>query len=374
MHTLLFVLGTRPEAIKLAPLIKAFEAGKRHKVHVCVTAQHREMLDDVLGFFSIVPDDDLGLMQPGQTLAGLTAAAVAGLDQVIRRVKPRMIFVQGDTTTVLTASLTAYYHQVEVAHIEAGLRSHDKYAPFPEEMNRLLTSRLTDYHFVPTRGAALNLEKEGITRHVYQVGNTVIDALKLGLQIMEQQHPSFPELEKHLDPEKKILLITCHRRESFGEPFENICLAFNEIARSYPELQLVYPVHLNPRVQEAAHRLLNRENIKLLPPLNYPAFLWLMNRSHLVLTDSGGIQEEAPSLGKPVLVLREVTERTEGIEAGTALLAGTSTEVIVRETKNLLDNADRYRAMARAVNPYGDGTASEQIVSIVDRVLDTEKS
>lgn len=370
MKKLLFIFGTRPEAIKLAPLIIHCKKSPAFEVKVCVTAQHREMLDQVLNFFSIVPDYDLNLMQPNQTLFAVTAQALITIEPILEQTKPDIVLVQGDTTTVFVASLAAYYKKIRIAHVEAGLRSYNKYAPFPEEINRVLTGHLADIHFAPTENARQNLLRENITRNIYVVGNPVIDALFLGLAIIHQQgEEKYASKFSFLAQHKKIILITCHRRESFGKPFRNICNAFSTIAQKYPDIQLVYPVHLNPHIKQVAYELLsNIPNIHLIEPLDYPHLIWLMNRSYLVLTDSGGIQEEAPSLGKPVLVLRDVTERTEGIEAGTARLVGTNSESIVAHVSELIDNFEAYHAMARAINPYGDGTASKQMVEILEKL------
>ncbi|MFN0032505.1 MAG: non-hydrolyzing UDP-N-acetylglucosamine 2-epimerase [Flavobacteriales bacterium] len=366
---LLFIFGTRPEAIKLAPLIKAFEKDETFEVMVCVTAQHRQMLDQVLQFFSITPHYDLDLMRPNQTLSSLTANAISALQPVMEEVKPDVVFVQGDTTTVLAGALSAFYVKAKVAHIEAGLRSSNIYSPYPEEMNRLLTTRLTQYHFAPTPLAAQNLREEGIGSAIYMVGNTVIDALKLALQIISEDERHYSSHFEGIDFSKRIVLVTCHRRESFGEPFLQICEAILHIAKTYADVEFVYPVHLNPNIKAVADATLLAPNIKLIAPLEYPYLVWLMNKSHIVLTDSGGIQEEAPSLGKPVLVMRDVTERTEGVDAGTALLVGTRKDNIIQHLKNLLDNESAYQAMSRAVNPYGEGDSCKQIVEIMTHVL-----
>ena len=367
MTTILFVFGTRPEAIKLAPLIKEFEKDTEITVIVCITAQHREMLDQVLDFFSIVPDYDLDIMKPNQSLYQLSAKLLVEMERVLEKANPDIVFVQGDTTTVLMAALASFYKKIKVAHIEAGLRSFDVYSPFPEEMNRLLTTRLSDFHFVPTLKAEHNLLKEGISKNkIYNVGNSVIDALYLGLSIIEKDESKYFDFFKTLDLNKKIILTTCHRRESFGQPFMNICKALLEIAVNNPEVELVYPVHLNPNIKEVAEKYLaNQDNIKLLPPLDYPYLLWLMKKSYIVLTDSGGIQEEAPSLGKPVLVMRDVTERIEGIEAGTAKLVGTDKDKIIREVELLLKDRNHYDSMALAVNPYGNGDTSVQVLKAI---------
>ncbi len=367
MINILFLFGTRPEAIKLAPLISEFKKSNKCSVKVGVTAQHREMLDQVLHFFEIKPDYDLNIMSPGQTLPKLTADLIKKItDEILLKEHFDYVFVQGDTSTVMAGALAAFYQKIKVVHIEAGLRSGDIYSPFPEEMNRILTTRMSDYHFCPTPKAAENLKSEGISKNIYVVGNTVIDALLEGIKKVESLDQSV--FHKHfsgIDFSKKIILLTCHRRESFGEPFQHICDAINQIAKRYPEMEIVYPVHLNPNIKENAHKYLTEKNIKLIAPLDYPYLIWLLNKSYLVLTDSGGIQEEAPSLGKPVLVLREVTERSEGVDAGTAKLVGTNTKKIVDETIKLVDNKEYYASVANAVNPYGDGTTSAQVVKII---------
>ena len=369
MRTLLFIFGTRPEAIKLAPLIKAFESTGRYNVKGCVTAQHRQMLDQVLNFFSIIPHFDLNLMKPNQSLFQITANALVALEPVMDEVKPDVVFLQGDTTTVLVGAIASFYKKAKVAHIEAGLRSGDKHSPFPEEMNRVLTTRMADYHFAPTPLAARNLSDEGITQNVFDVGNTVIDALQLGLQIIARDEHTYAAHFSALDLGKRIILVTCHRRESFGAPFLNICEAISELASQHTDVEFVYPVHLNPNIKEVADKNLVAPNIKLIAPLDYPYLIWLMNKSFIVLTDSGGIQEEAPSLGKPVLVMREVTERTEGVDAGTAKLVGTDKAVIIREVNTLLNDPQAYQKMSKAVNPYGSGDSCKRIVAEIDTLL-----
>lgn len=365
---ILLIFGTRPEAIKMAPVYHAFKANPdAFDVKICVTAQHREMLDQVLQFFDLKPDFDLNLMKPGQTLFDITANGLKALEQVFNKISPDVIFVQGDTTTAFIGALAGFYKKIHVAHVEAGLRSQNKFSPYPEEMNRLLAGRLADIHFSPTKQATENLKREGIKNHIYEVGNTVIDALFEGLEIIEKKGlKNKDSFFKNIDFSRRIILVTGHRRESFGKPFENICEALAAIATRFQDVEIVYPVHLNPQVQEPVKRILsNYSNIHLIAPLEYPYLLWLMNRAYLVLTDSGGIQEEAPSLGKPVLVMRDVTERTEGIDAGTAKLVGTDKEKIIMETSRLLENRNEYAAMANAVNPYGDGTASQKIVEVI---------
>ncbi|KUK76954.1 MAG: UDP-N-acetylglucosamine 2-epimerase [candidate division WS6 bacterium 34_10] len=369
MQTLLFIFGTRPEAVKMAPLIKECEKyPKDFNVKVAVTGQHREMLDQVLEFFKIKPDYDLKLMKPNQTLFDVTADALRGMEKILDEVKPDLIIVQGDTTTVFTGALAGFYKKIPIAHLEAGLRSGDKYSPFPEEINRILTGHIADYHWAPTEQAKKNLLNEGIKEEkIYVVQNTVIDALFLALELLKKEGDSkYEEFFKDIDFSKKVVLVTAHRRESFGEPFENICNAVKELSTKYPNVEFIYPVHLNPNVREVVYRILsNIPNVHLIEPLDYPYMVWIMNKSYMVLTDSGGVQEEAPSLGKPVLVLRDVTERQEGVDAGTAKLVGTDKELIIRETSKLLDDTKEYEKMAKAINPYGDGHTSERIVELI---------
>ncbi len=367
MKKLLFIFGTRPEAIKLAPLILEFKKEKQFKVKVCVTAQHREMLDDVLSFFKIKPDYDLNIMKKNQTLFNITANTVSKLESVLNKVTPDIIFVQGDTTTAFTGALAGFYKKVKIAHIEAGLRSYNKYSPFPEEINRILVGHIADYHFSPTKHAVKSLKKEGIKRNIYNVGNTVIDALFSGLDLIKKDNKKYKEFFHFLDFNKKIILVTGHRRESFGKGFENICQALKKIALKFKDsIEIVYPLHLNPNVQKPVNKILSKiKNIYLIRPLNYPYLIYLMNQSNMVLTDSGGIQEEAPSLGKPALVMRDVTERIEGIRAGTAKLVGTDKNKIIQETIKILTNEKAYHKMAKAVNPYGDGKTSKRIKDII---------
>ncbi len=365
----IFIFGTRPEAIKMAPLIKAFKANDSLDVVVAVTGQHKEMLYQVLNFFEIKPNYDLELMQPNQTIYDITSRALLGLKPILDNEKPDLIFVQGDTTTAFVGALAGYYNQIQVAHLEAGLRSGDMYSPFPEEGNRILAGHLATWHFAPTNRAVKNLNQEGISKNVYNVGNTVIDALLLGLDILKKGDTS--EIERlfaGIDLSKRVILVTGHRRESFGKPFENMVGAIKKIAAKYEDVEIIYPVHLNPNVRGIVNQeLSNTANIHLIEPLDYPALIWLMEKSYFVLTDSGGIQEEAPTLGKPVLVMREVTERQEGVEAGTAKLVGTNKEVILKEAFELLDNSKAYDKMAKAVNPYGDGTTSKQVLEIINK-------
>ena len=365
----LSVFGTRPEAIKMAPLVKVLMHDEHFDAKVCVTAQHRQMLDQVLSLFDIHPDFDLDLMRPDQSLSELTAHILCSMATVFSQWRPDIVLVHGDTSTTLAAAQAAYYAKISVGHVEAGLRTGDKYAPWPEEMNRRLTGGLADLHFAPTKTASENLLREGVDpQRVYITGNTVIDALleiekriKTNVALQNQLASHFP----FLDPSKKLLLVTGHRRENFGNGFEHICQALATIAKR-DDVQIVYPVHLNPHVQEPVRRLLaDIPHVSLIPPQEYLPFIYLMHRCTLVLTDSGGIQEEAPALGKPVLVMRDTTERPEAIEAGTARLVGTDQRYIVEEVSRLLDDPEAYRVMAGANNPYGDGSAAQRIVKIL---------
>lgn len=363
----LCVFGTRPEAIKMAPLALALSADSRFDARVCVTGQHREMLDQVLGLFAIEPDYDLNIMKPGQDLTDITASILSGLREVFRQFKPDIVLVHGDTATTFAASLAAYYQQIPVAHVEAGLRTGNLYSPWPEEGNRKLTGALANIHFAPTEQSRANLLREGIADESIRVtGNTVIDALLDvvdRLQRDEALRAKAAAPTAALDPARKLILVTGHRRESFGSGFERICEALIDVAQQHPEVDIVYPVHLNPNVREPVNRLLNGiGNIHLIEPLDYLPFVHLMSRAHIILTDSGGIQEEAPSLGKPVLVMRETTERPEAVAAGTVKLVGTDRSRIVHELNQLLNDADSYRAMSVAHNPYGDGQACQRIL------------
>jgi len=378
------IFGTRPEAIKIIPVIKKLkESG--YQVIICVTAQQREMLDQSLDFFDITPDYDLNIMVNCQDLFYVTAEILARLKKILEKEKPDIVLVQGDTSTAFTASLAAFYMQIPIGHIEAGLRTHNKYNPFPEEKNRHLISVLTDYHFAPTELARNNLTKEGIPdSQIWVTGNTVIDTL---LEVISRQSSDVKqeELGRHFkerwkltltDDNQKRILVTGHRRESFGEDFRNICMALKEIAEKNPDTTIIYPVHLNPNVQKPVNEILgshstNRlddtapKNIFLLEPLEYEYFVYLMSKSYIIMTDSGGIQEEAPSLHKPVLVMRSTTERSEGIEANTLRLVGTKKDVISREAQQLLDNKDVYDTMSKSINPYGDGKAAGRIVDVL---------
>ena len=367
---ILFFFGTRPEAIKMAPLIKEFQKSSAgFDIKVCVSAQHREMLDQVLLFFEIKPDFDLNIMQQNQNLFDITIQALHGIKEVMSHYKPNWLIVQGDTTTTFVGALAAFYEKVRVVHVEAGLRSLHKHAPFPEEMNRVLTTHLSDIHFAPTIRAKENLLREGVLEdQIFVVGNTSIDALFLCLKKISGKKPDSFAPFNSIDFDKKIILVTGHRRESFGKPFENICHALKMIAEN-DEIEIVYPVHLNPNVRRPVLKILgNIPNIHLKEPLDYPSFVWLMNKSYIILTDSGGVQEEAPSLGKPVLVMRDITERTEGIDAGTAKLVGTQMENIILETQKLLDHPEEYQRMVNIKNPYGDGKSAERIVHILSQI------
>jgi UDP-N-acetylglucosamine 2-epimerase (non-hydrolysing) len=364
---ILTVFGTRPEAIKMAPLVKALEADDYFDARVCVTAQHREMLDQVLSLFQIVPDYDLNVMSPGQNLTQLTCRILEGLKPIIEDFKPDIVLVHGDTTTTFAASLAAFYQQIAIGHIEAGLRTGNLMSPWPEEANRKLTTALTSYHFPPTEAARANLLAENIRPDtVHVTGNTVIDALQIIKAKVVGNTPLSTELAGHFDylrDASRLILVTGHRRESFGGGFENICQALSSIAHANPDVDILYPVHLNPQVREPVKRILsNIYNVHLIEPQDYLPFVYLMTRSYLILTDSGGIQEEAPSLGKPVLVMRDTTERPEAVDAGTVKLVGTSAETITAEVTRLLNDGAVYQQMSFAHNPYGDGSACRRIL------------
>lgn len=381
---ILIVFGTRPEAIKMAPLVKEF---KKHAAlfdtKVCVTAQHREMLDQVLELFEITPDYDLDIMKPGQDLYDVTSNVLLGMKDVLSDFTPDVVFVHGDTSTTFAASLASFYQRVQVAHIEAGLRTGDIYSPWPEEANRQLTTQITAYHFAPTETSKNNLLKENVNeKSILVTGNTVIDALFLALEKIQNNAALEQEIISTIDrainsskfkidlevnalkvQNSKFILITGHRRENHGQGFINICNALKEIALNNPDIHIVYPVHLNPNVQKPVKALLSDvENIHLIEPMQYENFIYLMNRSFFIITDSGGVQEEAPSLGKPVLVMRDTTERPEALEAGTVKLVGTDTELIIKEAQKLIDNKDAYEHMSKASNPYGDGHACKKVV------------
>ncbi len=363
----LTVFGTRPEAIKMAPLVHALNADERFDSKCCVTAQHREMLDQVLELFEITPDYDLNLMKAGQTLNEVTARILLELKPVLNEFKPDVVLVHGDTATTFAASLAAYYEQIAVGHVEAGLRTGNIYSPWPEEANRKLTGALAQYHFAPTETSKQNLLQESYSpERIAVTGNTVIDALLLvkekidtDVQLREELDAQFP----YLDNSKKLILVTGHRRESFGGGFERICQALAETAQNHPDVQILYPMHLNPNVREPVNRILGRvDNVILIEPQQYLPFIYLMDRSDIILTDSGGIQEEAPSLGKPVLVMRDTTERPEAVAAGTVKLVGTSVDVIVSNLNTLLTDNEAYQRMSVAHNPYGDGNACQRIL------------
>jgi UDP-N-acetylglucosamine 2-epimerase len=366
----LTIFGTRPEAIKLAPVIKRLEDDPRFASVTCITSQHREMLDQVLGVFGIVPHYDLAVMTPAQSLADVTAKVVQKVGEVIAAESPTIVLVQGDTTTTFAASLAAFYHRIPVGHVEAGLRTLDKYQPFPEEINRRLTTVLADYHYAPTAMSRQNLLAEGIDgQQIVVTGNTGIDALLMALDRVRRDG-------RVLDEDgRRMILVTAHRRESFGAPFEAICDALRQITERNADVTIVYPVHLNPQVRRPVlDRLAGCSRIRLLEPLDYLSFVRMMDRAHLILTDSGGIQEEAPALGKPVLVMRNTTERPEAIEAGSARLVGTSSEAIVSAVQRLLDDTAMYGQMSRARNPFGDGHASERIACHIVEMFGGEKA
>ncbi|MDC4782614.1 non-hydrolyzing UDP-N-acetylglucosamine 2-epimerase [Acinetobacter baumannii] len=373
MKRVLLVFGTRPEAIKMAPLaLKLQQNIEDFETKVCVTGQHRQMLDQVLELFNLKPDFDLNLMKPGQTLSDVTSGVLKGLGQVFEEWLPDIILVHGDTATTFAASLAGYYHKVKIGHVEAGLRTGDLYSPWPEEANRQLTGVLANYHFAPTKSSYDNLVKENVNPETIIVtGNTVIDALLQVKDKVEQDQDLIHKFEqefKFLDKNKKLVLVTGHRRENFGQGFLNICSALANLAKKYPDIQIVYPVHLNPNVQQPVNELLaGIKNIHLIAPQDYLPFVYLMNRSYLILTDSGGIQEEAPSLGKPVLVMRDTTERPEAVDAGTVRLVGTDVSTIESAVSELLENSATYATMSEAHNPYGDGTACQQIVDFLKR-------
>jgi len=354
---ILFIFGTRPEAIKMAPIINEMKKNSFFNTKVCVTAQHRQMLDQVLEIFSIQPDFDLDLMKPNQSLTELTKNVLKNIERVLTEVNPDMVIVQGDTTTTFISALACFYQKIAIGHVEAGLRTYKKYSPFPEEMNRVLTTKLADIHFAPTEISKQNLLNEGVeSASVFVTGNTVIDALF--------------DISKKLRIEplkRKMILVTGHRRENFGKNFEEIFLALKTIAINNPEIQIVYPVHLNPNVKKPVNEILyNIENIQLIDPVDYLEFVKLMNQSYIIITDSGGVQEEAPSIGKPVLVIRNDTERPEGVKAGTTILVGTEREKIINASQKLLDDTQYYDSISKVANPYGDGKSAKHIVKILN--------
>ncbi len=374
MKKILLVFGTRPEAIKMAPLVKAFqEQNQDFQTKVCVTAQHREMLDQVLNLFEITTDFDLDIMKPNQDLYDITDNILQGMKTVFKIYRPDVIFVHGDTTTTFAVSLAAFYEKIAIGHIEAGLRTGNIYSPWPEEANRKLTSQLTSYHFAPTQQSRNNLLKENVAAEkIIVTGNTVIDALLFMQNRLDTDSPFRQRVqesinEKGFDPEvTEFILVTGHRRENFGQGFVDICTALKTIALERPDINIVYPVHLNPNVLKPVNELLgDLKNVYLIEPLQYEAFIYLMSLSKLIITDSGGVQEEAPSLGKPVLVMRDTTERPEAVDAGTVKLVGTDIKRIIKETSELLDNQSAYDSMAKAHNPYGDGKACERIINFM---------
>jgi UDP-N-acetylglucosamine 2-epimerase (non-hydrolysing) len=367
----LIVFGTRPEAIKMAPLVKEFlKYPEVFETKVCITAQHREMLDQVLEFFEITPDFDLDLMKPNQNLYSLTADIITSLKPILEDFEPDYVYVHGDTTTTMATSIAAFYSGAQVCHVEAGLRTFNKLSPFPEEINRSITGRITEFHFSPTSTSKANLIRENIDENnILITGNTVIDALHFSTNKVDSlkfKDSEIENLKTIVDTTKRLLLVTGHRRENHGQGFINICSALKQIAIKHKDCQIIYPVHLNPNVQKPVYELLEGiNNVKLIKPLSYPAFVWLMNQSYLIITDSGGVQEEAPSLGKPVLVMRDTTERPEAVEAGTVLLVGTDIEKIISETDKLLNNQEFYNSMSMLHNPYGDGKSCEKIVEFI---------
>lgn len=364
----LIIFGTRPEAIKMAPLVNEFYKHTEFETKVCVTAQHREMLDQVLDFFDIKPDYDLNLMKPNQNLYSLTADIITEMKSVLEDFKPDFVYVHGDTTTTMAVSIASFYSGAKVCHVEAGLRTHNKRSPFPEEINRQVAGRIADYHFAPTTQSKKNLLAENVNeKNILVTGNTVIDALlDSSKRVNSIENKEIELLKTIVDSDKKLILVTGHRRENHGQGFINICEALKQIAVTHQDVQIIYPVHLNPNVQKPVHEILSGiDNIKLIHPLAYPAFVWLMNQSYMIITDSGGVQEEAPTLGKPVLVMRDTTERPEAVEAGTVILVGTYKEKIISETSSLLTDNKRYQSMSELHNPYGDGKACQRIAEFI---------
>lgn len=372
LKRILVIFGTRPEAIKMAPLVNELASQKKFNVQVCVTGQHRQMLDQVLQLFNIEPDYDLDLMRPGQDLFELSGNILLGMRDVLQRSNPDIVLVHGDTTTSFIASLASYYARIPVGHIEAGLRTHNLYSPWPEEGNRQLTGSLAELHFAPTSSSQKNLIDEGVpSESVFVTGNTVIDALMATVDKLQNGDVSvsIPSLN-FIDSTRRIILVTGHRRESFGDGFERICNSLQKIAANNPDVDICYPMHMNPNVREPVERILKKQaNVHLIEPLEYLPFVYLMSKSYLILTDSGGIQEEAPSLGKPVLVMRETTERPEAVDAGTVKLVGTDIELITNEVQKLLDDCNYAEAMSQKHNPYGDGKACSRIVDILEKWL-----
>lgn len=371
----LIIFGTRPEAIKMAPLVHEFQKFPNiFETKICLTAQHREMLDQVMDFFELQADYDLNLMKPNQTLNGLTSDILLELKPILDEFQPDYVYVHGDTTTTMASALASFYSGAKICHIEAGLRTYNLQSPFPEEMNRQVTGIISNFNFAPTDASRDNLIQEGKTKeNICVTGNTVIDALLYGIDRVnssEFEDKEIEQLKSIIDPTKKIILVTGHRRENHGEGFVRICEALKQIALEHPETQIIYPVHLNPKVKEPVYRILSgMDNISLIDPLAYPAFIWLMEKSYLLITDSGGVQEEAPSLGKPVLVMRDTTERPEAVTAGTVILVGTDKNKIISEASRLLNDEKAYQAMTKVHNPYGDGKASERIVQFIQEQI-----
>jgi len=371
--TISIIFGTRPEALKLIPIILALKNNSRLMARICITAQHREMLDQVLSVFNIQANEDLDLMEPNQSLSSFSAKAMTHLDRYLKKTRPNLVLVQGDTTSAFIGALAGYYNHIPVAHVEAGLRTKNKYSPFPEEINRALLSQLADLHFAPTSWAKQNLVREGIDRkRIHVTGNTIVDMLHIALKraTWKSQGEARGLKSKILNTKKRVVLITGHRRESFGAVFKEICLGIKRLANKFPDIYFVYPVHLNPRVRIPVKRFLGKiENIFLLEPLDYLSFIALMKRCSIILTDSGGIQEEAPSLAKPVLIMRNVTERPEALRAGTARLVGTKSDNIFLETNKLLTDNKAYQSMVKKRNPFGDGKAAMRIIEVCERYL-----
>jgi UDP-N-acetylglucosamine 2-epimerase (non-hydrolysing) len=366
----LLIFGTRPEAIKLAPIYFALKKQpKLFDVKICLTSQHEELLYQVMDFFGLKANYDLKIMKDNQTLFDITARILRGIEDVLNKANPDIVVVQGDTSTAFIGALSGFYKRIKVVHVEAGLRTYDKYSPFPEEINRSLICPIADFHFAPTSAAVKSLKAEGISdKKIAMVGNSVIDSLLLALKIVKQKKldSRFAADFKKINFDKKVILVTGHRRENFGKPLENICSALKHLAKTRKDIEIIYPVHLNPNVAGPVNKMLGKtKNIHLIRPLSYPEFIWLMNASYLIITDSGGVQEEGPSLGKPILVTRSVTERPEGVEAGTAKLVGPSKDKIIKESLRLLDNQAYYTGMSKASNPYGDGLSSKRIVDIL---------
>ena len=378
MKKILVVFGTRPEAIKMAPLIDKLKQENYFNVKICITAQHRQMLDEVLNVFDLQADYDLDIMKPGQNLFDITSKVLLGINEVLTDFKPDIVLIHGDTTTTSATALAAFYHRTKIGHVEAGLRTYDIYSPWPEEANRQIAGVLSTYHFAPTELTRDNLisEKKNLNQ-IIVTGNTVIDALFLMLDKIKTDSKLIENIYNDLnldsfkpDNDRKIVLVTGHRRENFGSGFINICEALKELALKNPNIDIVYPVHLNPNVQKPVKDILNGiSNVYLINPLKYESFVYMMSISYMIITDSGGVQEEAPSLGKPVLVMRDTTERIEALNAGTVKLVGTDKNIIIKEAQNLLDNIDEYNKMAKAINPYGDGKASNRIVKFLKEVL-----